>query len=85
MQFLKFTLLRLALFAAVFAGLYWGLAWNLWLSAVVGLVVAFAVSYLFFNRLRIAASQELAARMSGDRKARRNRIAEEDAAAEDRD
>ncbi|WP_309081024.1 DUF4229 domain-containing protein [Zhihengliuella sp.] len=85
MQFLKFTLLRLALFAAVFAALYWGLGWNLWICALIGLVVAFAVSYLFFNRLRLAASQELAARMSGDRRARRNRIADEDAAAEDRD
>lgn len=82
MQFLKFTLLRLALFAGVFSLLYWGMLWNLWVAAGIGLVVAFAVSYLFFNKLRISAAEELAARAAG-RGERRNKRADEDAAAED--
>ncbi|WP_102157330.1 DUF4229 domain-containing protein [Zhihengliuella halotolerans] len=82
MQFLKFTLLRLALFAAVFWLLYWGMRWNLWVAAGIGLVVAFAVSYLFFNRLRLAASADLAARFSGAG-GRKNKVAADDAAAED--
>ncbi|GHD03080.1 hypothetical protein GCM10008096_08930 [Zhihengliuella salsuginis] len=79
---MKFTLLRLALFAAVFSLIYWVFGWNLWIGAGIGLVFAFAISYLFFNGLRLSASEELAARVSG-RGAKRNKVADEDAAAED--
>nr|WP_231366245.1 DUF4229 domain-containing protein [Zhihengliuella flava] len=79
---MKFTLLRLALFLAVFAFIYWVIGWNLWVAAVLGLVIAFAVSYLFFNSLRLQAVNEMADRMAG-RRGQAARIAEEDAAAED--
>lgn len=82
MHFLKFTLLRLALFFAVFALIYWVIGWGMWVAAAFGLVVAFAISYLFFNKLRLAAANELADRLAG-RRSEGARIAEEDAAAED--
>lgn len=88
MQFLKYTVVRLALFLVVFAALFWGLRWDIWLSALVALVVAFCVSYLFFNKLRTAATQEVAGRLSGAGTRRSRRVGQteaEDAAAEDRD
>lgn len=84
MQFLKYTVLRFALFFAVFAALLWGLGQNLWLSAVVALVVAFAVTYLFFNKLRLAAAVELRSMLSGRRSGRKGAVELDDAAAEDR-
>lgn len=86
MRILTYTILRLVLFFGVFAALYYGLAWNVWLAAAIALVIAFAVTYLFFNRLRVTATRDLAGKLSGGsaRKQRTTR-ADEDAAAEDRD
>ena len=84
MRILTYTILRLILFFGVFAALYYGLAWNLWLSAAIALVIAFALTYLFFNRLRVTATRDLAGKFSGGTaKKQRMTRADEDAAAED--
>ena len=86
MRILTYTILRLVLFFGVFAALYYGLGWNLWLCAALALVLAFALTYLFFNRLRVTATRELAGKLSGGTpKKQRNTMADEDAAAEDKD
>lgn len=59
MQFLKYSLLRLGLFAAVFLLLAWGLRWGVFTAGIVALVIAFAVSYLFFNKLRLQANEDI--------------------------
>ena len=53
MQLLKYTVLRLGIFLVVFLGLWWGLKWPIFVAGLVGLAIAFAVSYLFFNDLRL--------------------------------
>ncbi|WP_300343665.1 DUF4229 domain-containing protein [Nesterenkonia sp.] len=62
MAVLKYSLLRLGVFAAVFFGcLYLDLGrFTLLFALLVGLLVSWAVAYLFFNRLRVAAGQQLA-------------------------
>lgn len=80
--FLKYTLLRIGVFLVVFLGLYFLLGWNIIVAALVGLVIAFAVSYLFFDKLRVEASQQVAERMSAKgRKA--VSVVDHDAEAED--
>lgn len=59
MQLLKYTVLRLGIFLVVFLGLWWGLRWPIFIAGAIGLIVAFAVAYLFFNNLRISASQDV--------------------------
>ena len=59
MQFLKYTVLRLGIFLVVFLGLWWGLKWPIFVAGLVGLAIAFAVSYLFFNDLRLRANQDV--------------------------
>lgn len=59
MQFLKYTLLRLGIFCAVFLGLWLGLDWPIFAAGIIGLIVAFAVAYLFFNKLRLKAGQQV--------------------------
>ncbi|MEE1621311.1 DUF4229 domain-containing protein [Zafaria sp. Z1313] len=83
MQFLKYTALRLALFFTVFIGLAWGLRWNLYAAGAVALVFAFCVSYLFFNRLRIAATEELRDGLAGRRSRHKGSVELDDEAAED--
>lgn len=83
MQFFKYTVLRLALFFAVYLSLAWLTRWDLIVIALIALVIAFAVTYLFFNKLRLAANVDVqkmfAAR--GPRKSKRELSDEE---AEDR-
>ena len=84
MRILTYTILRLVLFFGVFAALHYALGWNVWLSAAIALVIAFAVTYLFFNSLRVTATRDLAGRLSGRTpKKQRVTMADEDAAAED--
>ncbi|MFJ2619613.1 DUF4229 domain-containing protein [Glutamicibacter sp. NPDC087344] len=59
MQLLKYTVLRLGIFLVVFLGLFWGLQWPIFVAGAVGLIIAFAVSYLFFNNLRLRANQDV--------------------------
>lgn len=59
MQFLKYTALRLGIFCAVFLGLSWGLNWPIFVSGIIGLIFAFAVAYLFFNKLRLKANEDV--------------------------
>ncbi|WP_313814072.1 DUF4229 domain-containing protein [Glutamicibacter sp.] len=59
MQLLKYTVLRLGIFLVVFLGLFLGLKWPVFIAGLIGLIVAFAVSYLFFNKLRISAGQDV--------------------------
>ncbi|GER22474.1 hypothetical protein NCCP1664_09710 [Zafaria cholistanensis] len=86
MRILTYTILRLVLFFGAFAALYYGLGWNVWLCAAIALVLAFALTYLFFNRLRVTATRDLAGKLSGGAaKKQRTTLADRDAAAEDRD
>lgn len=83
MAFLKYSLIRLALFAPLFAlFLYVQLGW--FLAVLCAGMMAFAISYLFFQKQRDAAAEALHYRLSG--KARPLRSAGEvaDADAEDR-
>lgn len=82
MALLKYSLLRLGVFAVVFF-----LCLNLNLgqftalfALVIGLIVSWAVAYLFFNRLRLAAGQQLANR---PRRTRRSAAEQQDNADED--
>ncbi|WP_334121753.1 DUF4229 domain-containing protein [Glutamicibacter sp.] len=59
MQFLKYTVLRLGIFCVVFLGLFLGLHWPIFVSGIIGLIFAFAVAYLFFNKLRLKASEDV--------------------------
>lgn len=70
MSVLKYSLLRLGAFFIVFAAcLLLDLGeYTIFFALVIGLVVSWAVGYLFFNRLRLEAGQELARRFGGDRK-----------------
>lgn len=80
--FLKYTLLRLGVFLLAFAGLYFLLGWNIFIALLAALAIAFAVSYLFFNKLRIEANQQVAARMRS-KGPKRERVVDHDAEAED--
>lgn len=87
MQFLKYTIVRLALFFVVFAALYWVLGFSLWLAALVAAVVAFCVAYLFLNRLRTASVQEVQTRVADLRNhpgSHKGALEREDEEAEDR-
>ena len=83
MQFLKYTVIRLALFFVVFLPLVFLLGWSVYTSGLIALVIAFAVSYLFFNKLRLAANADVQKMFAsnGPRKSKRE-IADEE--AEDR-
>ncbi|MGJ3404650.1 DUF4229 domain-containing protein [Glutamicibacter sp. Je.9.36] len=59
MQFVKYTVIRLGIFLAVFLGLWLGMKWPIFVSGIIGLVVAFAVAYLFFNKLRLKANEDI--------------------------
>lgn len=58
-QFLKYSVIRLGIFLAVFFSLWQLMSWPIFLAGLIALVVAFAVSYLFFNKLRLAAAQDV--------------------------
>ncbi|WP_120003261.1 DUF4229 domain-containing protein [Nesterenkonia muleiensis] len=82
MAVLKYSLLRLGVFALVFFGcLYLDLGrFTLIFAVIVGLAVSWAVGYLFFNSWRIAAGEQLAGWFG---RRRRSSAEEQDNAAED--
>ncbi|MGO1550449.1 MAG: DUF4229 domain-containing protein [Nesterenkonia sp.] len=82
MAVLKYSALRLGVFAVVFfICLYVDLGdLTLIFALIIGLIVSWAVGYLFFNGWRIAAAEQLA-NLGGRR--RRSAAEREDNAAED--
>lgn len=82
MAVLKYSLLRLGVFALVFFGcLYLNLgSFTVIFAVIIGLAVSWAVGYLFFNSWRVAAGEQLAA-LVGTR--RRSEAEVQDNAAED--
>ncbi len=82
MAFLKYSLIRLALFVPLF--ILFALLQVGWILAVVfaGLI-AFAISYLFFQKQRDAATAAMRERFSGRAKPIRTAGEVEDAEAED--
>ena len=80
--FLKYSLIRLALFAPLFV-LFMFLQLGAVLSVICAGLIAFAVSYLFFQKQRDAATATLHERFSGRAKPIRTAGEVEDAEAED--
>lgn len=58
MQFLKYSVIRLGLFLVVFLALWQLMLWPIFTAGLIALVIAFAVTYLFFNKLRLAANDD---------------------------
>lgn len=58
-QFLKYSVLRLGIFLIVFFVLWQLMGWPIFVAALIGLIIAFAVTYLFFNKLRLAAGADV--------------------------
>lgn len=58
-QFLKYSVIRLGIFVVVFFCLWQLMSWPIFLAGLIALVVAFALSYLFFNKLRLAAGRDV--------------------------
>lgn len=83
MAFLKYTLIRLALFAPLFA-LFLYLELGVLLAALCAGMMSFAISFLFFQRQRDAATATLHYRFSGKAKPLRTAGEVADAEAEDR-
>ena len=81
MAVLKYTLLRLATFFIIFAACLL-LEVGVVFALIAGLVGAWAVAYLFFNRLRLEAGEQLARKMGSDTR-RRSRSEQSDNDAED--
>ena len=82
MAFLKYSLIRLALFAPLFV-LFLFLQLGAVLSVICAALIAFAVSYLFFQRQRDAAAAAIHGRLSGKAKPLRSQGEVADAEAED--
>ena len=83
MAFLKYSLIRLALFVPLFAlFVFLQLGWLL--AVVCAGLISFALSYLFFQKQRDAATATLHARFSGRAKPLRSAGEVDDADAEDR-
>lgn len=80
---MKYSLIRLALFAPLFA-LFVVLQLGWLLSVICAGLIAFAVSYLFFQKQRDAATASMHGRFSGKAKPIRSAGEVEDAEAEDR-
>jgi hypothetical protein len=81
--FLKYTLIRLALFVPLFAlFVYLQLGWLL--AVLCAGMMAFAISFLFFQKQRDAATANLHRRFSGNAKPLRSAGEKDDADAEDR-
>jgi ABC-type bacteriocin/lantibiotic exporter with double-glycine peptidase domain len=81
--FLKYSLIRLALFVPLFV-LFVFLQVGWLLAVVFAGLIAFAISYLFFQKQRDAATQEMRERFSGKAKPIRTAGEVADAQAEDR-
>jgi hypothetical protein len=81
--FLKYSLIRLALFVPLFAlFVFLQLGWLL--AVVCAGLISFALSYLFFQKQRDAAAASLHARFSGRAKPLRTAGEVDDAEAEDK-
>ncbi|GGE74289.1 DUF4229 domain-containing protein [Nesterenkonia cremea] len=80
MAVLKYTLLRLATFFIIF-GACLLMEVGMLFALIAGLVGAWAVAYLFFNRLRLEAGAQLAQKVGSGR--RRSLSEQEDNEAED--
>ena len=83
MAFLKYSLIRLALFVPLFV-LFLFLQTGALLAVVFAGLIAFAVSYLFFQKQRDAATAAMRERFSGRAKPLRSAGEVADADAEDR-
>jgi 5-bromo-4-chloroindolyl phosphate hydrolysis protein len=81
--FLKYSLIRLALFVPLFV-LFALLHTGLLLAAIFAGLIAFAISYLFFKKQRDDATASMRERFSGRAKPIRSALEIEDAAIEDR-
>ena len=80
---MKYTLIRLALFVPLFAlFVYLELGWLL--AVLCAGIIAFAISFLFFQKQRDEAAAALHRRLSGKAKPLRSAGEVEDADAEDR-
>ncbi len=82
MAFLKYSLIRLALFAPLFV-LFLLLQLGAVLSVIFAALIAFAVSYLFFQKQRDDAAAAIHSRLSGKAKPLRSEGEVADADAED--
>ena len=83
MDFLKYSLIRLALFVPLFAlFVFLELGWLL--AVLCAGLIAFAISFLFVQKQRDAAAASLHHRCSGKAKPRRSAGEVDDADAEDR-
>ncbi|MGZ4662625.1 MAG: DUF4229 domain-containing protein [Arthrobacter sp.] len=82
MAFLKYSLIRLAIFVPLFA-LFALLQVGVLMSVICAALIAFAISYLFFQKQRDAASAALQHRFSGKAKPMRSAGEVQDANAED--
>ena len=80
--FLKYSLIRLALFVPLFV-LFTLLQLGVLMSVICAALIAFAVSYLFFQKQRDAAAAALHHRFSGKAKPLRSVGEVQDAHAED--
>ncbi|MGW9414845.1 DUF4229 domain-containing protein [Arthrobacter cupressi] len=83
MAFLKYSLIRLALFVPLFV-LFMFLQTGALLAVVFAGLIAFALSYLFFQKQRDAATAAMRERFSGRAKPLRSAGEVADADAEDR-
>ena len=82
MAFLKYSLIRLAIFVPLFV-LFALLQVGALMSVICAALIAFAISYLFFQKQRDAASAALQHRFSGKAKPLRSAGEIQDANAED--
>jgi hypothetical protein len=80
--FLKYSLIRLALFVPLFV-LFYVLGLGALMSVICAGLIAFAVSYLFFQKQRDDATAAIHSRFSGKSKPLRTAGEVEDAQAED--
>ncbi|MCX8455738.1 MULTISPECIES: DUF4229 domain-containing protein [Paenarthrobacter] len=82
MAFLKYSLIRLALFVPLFV-LFLFLGTGVFLAVIFAGLIAFAISYLFFQKQRDEATAAMRERLSGRAKPMRTAGEVDDAAAED--
>ncbi|MGN7150981.1 DUF4229 domain-containing protein [Arthrobacter sp. SAFR-179] len=82
MAFLKYSLIRIAIFVPLFA-LFALLQVGVLMSVICAALIAFAISYLFFQKQRDAAAAALQHRFSGKAKPLRSAGEVQDANAED--
>ncbi|GAB3850426.1 DUF4229 domain-containing protein [Nesterenkonia populi] len=83
MAILKFSLIRLGVFLLVFFAAFFALPLEalpgVLLAMAMGLIVSYAVGFLFFNQLRLNASRQFGRRMEGHRPESRTEAQDNDA------